>query len=57
MRDVLAEPFQARGAGRKRLLAMLELFLHLHTWQMLARDATMTEAVETAVRAVCAQAA
>jgi AcrR family transcriptional regulator len=56
MRDVLAEPFHARGTVRTRLIAMLELFLHLHTWQMLARTATTTQAVETAFRAVRAQA-
>jgi AcrR family transcriptional regulator len=55
MRDVLAEPFQARGARRTRLLATLDLFLHLHTWQLLARTTTIAQAVETAVRATCAQ--
>ena len=58
MREVLAEPFAARGARRTRLIAALDLFLHLHTWQMLVRTRTMTmaQAVETAVRAVSAQA-
>jgi AcrR family transcriptional regulator len=55
MRDVLAEPFHARGDRRTRLAAMLDLFLHLHTWQMLARTTTATQAVEAAVRATCAQ--
>ena len=40
MRDVLAEPFHARGARRTRLIAMLDLFLHLHTWLVLARATT-----------------
>jgi AcrR family transcriptional regulator len=56
MRDVLAEPFHARGARRTRLVAMLDLFLHLHTWLVLAGTTTETEAVESAVRAICAQA-
>jgi AcrR family transcriptional regulator len=56
MRDVLAEPFQARGAGRIRLIATLDLFLHLHAWQMLARTMTMAQAVEAAVRATSTQA-
>jgi AcrR family transcriptional regulator len=55
MRDVLAEPFPARGASRTRLIAMLDLFLHLHTWQLLARTTT-AQAVEAAVRAACVQA-
>jgi len=57
MRDVLAEPFHARGARRTRLLATLDLFLHLHTWHMLASTPAMTmaQAVETAIRAVSAQ--
>jgi AcrR family transcriptional regulator len=57
MRDVLAEPFHARGARRTRLIAALDLFLHLHTWHLLARTTTMAQAVEAAVRAVSAQAA
>jgi AcrR family transcriptional regulator len=56
MRDALAEPFHARGARRTRLLATLDLFLHLHTWRSLARGVTMAEAVEIAVRATRAQA-
>jgi AcrR family transcriptional regulator len=56
IRDVLAEPFHARGARRTRLLAMLELFMHLHTWRMLAHTTSTAEIVEAAVRAVCAQA-
>jgi AcrR family transcriptional regulator len=56
MRDALAEPFHARGARRTRLIATLDLFLHLHTWLLLARTTTTAEAVEIAVRATCAQA-
>jgi AcrR family transcriptional regulator len=56
MRDVLAEPFHARGARRTRLIAALDLFLHLNTWQTLARTLTLTQAVGAAVRAVSAQA-
>jgi AcrR family transcriptional regulator len=64
MRGALAEPFHARGARRTRLIAMLDLFLHLHTWLLLARatatatataTTTTAEAVEIAVRAICAQ--
>jgi AcrR family transcriptional regulator len=56
MRDVLAEAFHARGARRTRLLAALELFLHLHTWQMLTKTMTAAQAVEVAVSATSAQA-
>jgi hypothetical protein len=35
---------------------MLDLFLHLHTWLVLAGTTTEAEAVESAVRAICAQA-
>jgi hypothetical protein len=56
MRDVLAEPFHARGTRRTRLIAMLNLFLHLHTWQMLTRTTTTAQALEAAVRATSTQA-
>lgn len=56
IRDVLAEPFHARGARRTRLLTTLELFLHLHTWQVLARTLPVSERVEVAVHAIGAQA-
>ena len=55
IRDALAEPFHARGARRTRLNSMLELFLHLHAWQALARSLSAKESVEAAVRAICAQ--
>jgi AcrR family transcriptional regulator len=55
-RDVLAEPFHARGARRTRLLAALDTFLDLHTWRALSRAAGGdAEAVDVAVRAICAQ--
>jgi AcrR family transcriptional regulator len=53
MRDVLAEPFGARGARRRRLLALLELFLTLDAWRLLARTTrSRAEAVDVAVRAL-----
>ena len=52
MRDTLAEPFHARGVRGTRLIATLDLFLHLNTWQLLARSTTTAEAVEIAVRAI-----
>ena len=55
MRDVLAQPFEARGGRRARLLATLDLFLDLYTWRTLARTSPPAEVVEAAVRAVCAQ--
>jgi AcrR family transcriptional regulator len=57
IRDVLAEPFKVRGAHRTRLVAMLQLFLDLHTWRTLARSLPAEETVGAAVRAICAQAA
>ena len=56
MRDVLAEPFRSRGARRDRLLVLLELFLSLDVWRMLARTArSRADKVELAVRAVRGQ--
>jgi AcrR family transcriptional regulator len=55
IRDVLAEPFPGRAARRRRLLATLELFLHLDTWRILARAMSAVEGVEAAVRAIRAQ--
>lgn len=56
IRDVLAEPFRARGARRVRLLAMIELFLNLQTWRTLTRTTPAAEIETAAVRAICAQA-
>lgn len=53
IRAVLAEPFQLRGTRRTRLLAMLDLFLNLSTWRVLARTMSAQETVEAAVRAIC----
>jgi AcrR family transcriptional regulator len=57
IRDVLAAPFHARGVRRTRLLAMLELFLDLSTWRMLARAMPPAGVVDAAVRAIVAQGA
>ncbi|MCL4814022.1 MAG: TetR/AcrR family transcriptional regulator [Vicinamibacteraceae bacterium] len=56
IRDALVEPFAARGARRERLLALVELFLDLHTWRTLSRSMPAGDVVEVAVRAVWAQA-
>ena len=56
IRDVLAEPFRARGGRRTRLLATLELFMELHTWRTLRRTLPAEDVVGAAVRAVSAQA-
>jgi AcrR family transcriptional regulator len=56
MRDVMAEPFAARGARRTRLLATIELMLGLSTWRSLAHRLSPSECVDAAVRAVTAQA-
>jgi AcrR family transcriptional regulator len=57
IRDTLAEPFHTRGGRRARLLATLELFMDLHTFRTLARTMAAEDIVESAVRAVAAQAA
>ncbi len=56
MRDMLAEPFHARGTRRARLVAAIELFLALDTWRCLSRQLSPAECVDAAVRAVAAQA-
>ena len=48
---ILAAPFAARGARRRRLDAALWMFMDFHTWQALRT----TDAVEIAVRGICAQ--
>jgi AcrR family transcriptional regulator len=48
---ILAAPFAARGARRRRLEAALRTFMNFTTWQGL-RGA---DAVDIAVRAICAQ--
>jgi len=56
IRDVLAEPFRARGVHRTRLLATLDLFLHLNAWRLLAHTTTQAGTVDAAVRGIAAQA-
>jgi AcrR family transcriptional regulator len=48
---ILAAPFAARGARRRRVETALRVFLNFTTWQGLRG----TDAVEIAVRAICAQ--
>jgi AcrR family transcriptional regulator len=55
IRQVLAQPFRARGADRARLHAVLDVVLDLHTFQVLARSASPAGRVEAAVRAVLGQ--
>ena len=55
MHEVLAEPFRARGPRRRRLRAMLGLFLDFNTWRIGARAISRKEAVEAAVRALRCQ--
>jgi AcrR family transcriptional regulator len=55
MHKVLAEPFRARGPRRRRLRAMLGLFLDFNTWRICARAMSRKEAVEAAVRALRCQ--
>ena len=50
-RDVLAEPFHARGARRTRLLAAIDVFLDLHTWRTLSRAAG-DDAIDVALHAI-----
>jgi AcrR family transcriptional regulator len=54
IRSVLSEPFEARGRALARLEAALETFMGFETWRTtshLGHD----EAIEIAVRAICAQ--
>ena len=52
IRDVLAEPFRARGRPAARLLAMLDVFLAFHTWRVLTGLLSQPDAVEAAVLAL-----
>lgn len=59
-REVLAEPFHARGTRRVRLLATIDVFMDLHTWRTLSRGTLPrgtggVPAIDAAVRAICAQ--
>jgi AcrR family transcriptional regulator len=55
IRDVLAQPFRARGRARARLHAMLDVVVELRSFQALGRHASPGERVEVAVRAVLGQ--
>ena len=54
VRDLLAEGWEVRGKGRKRLLATLKLAIDFHTWRSLERGSGLSreEAVETMLEAV-----
>jgi AcrR family transcriptional regulator len=55
LRDVLAEGWEVRGKGRRRLLlATLKLAIDFHTWRTLERGSGLSreEAVETMLEAV-----
>jgi AcrR family transcriptional regulator len=54
LRDLLAEGWQVRGEGRKRLLAALKLAIDFHTWRSLERGSGLSreEAVELMLEAV-----
>lgn len=55
IRDVLAEAFPARRAAKARLLAVLDIFVSLQTWRLLASSLTCEDMIETAVRAARGQ--
>jgi AcrR family transcriptional regulator len=55
IRDVLAQPFRARGKERARLHAMLDVVVDLRSFLALARHGSPGERVEVAVRAVLGQ--
>jgi AcrR family transcriptional regulator len=54
LRDLLAEGWEVRGSGRKRLLATLKLAIDFHTWRSLERGSGLSrkEAVEIMLEAV-----
>jgi AcrR family transcriptional regulator len=53
VRDLLAEGWEVRGNGRRRLLATLKLAIDFHTWRSLERGSGLSreEAVETMLEA------
>jgi AcrR family transcriptional regulator len=55
IRDVLADAFAARRAGKARLLAVLDLFVSLQTWRLLSSRLGRDDVIETAVRAIRCQ--
>ena len=54
VRDLLAEGWEVRGKGRRRLLATLALAIDFHTWRSLERGSGLSreEAVEIMLEAV-----
>jgi AcrR family transcriptional regulator len=54
LRELLAEGWEVRGEGRKRLLAALKLAIDFHTWRSLERESSLSreEAVELMLEAV-----
>jgi AcrR family transcriptional regulator len=54
LRELLAEGWEVRTEGRKRLLAALKLAIDFHTWRSLERESGLSreEAVETMLEAV-----
>jgi AcrR family transcriptional regulator len=54
VRELLAEGWEVRGEGRRRLLAMLALAIDFHTWRSLERGSSLSreEAVEIMLEAV-----
>jgi AcrR family transcriptional regulator len=53
--NTLIEPFHARGARRRGLLATLMMFVDLRTWDALSRTLRPPEIIEAAGRALQAQ--
>jgi hypothetical protein len=53
LRDLLAEGWDVRGEGRRRLLATLKLAIDFHTWRSLERGSALSreEAVELMLEA------
>ena len=53
IRDLLAEGWEVRGEGRRRLIATLRLAIDFHTWRSLERESGLSreEAVETMLEA------
>lgn len=54
IRDLLAESWEVRGEGKRRLLATLKLAIDFHTWRTLERgsDLSRDEAVELMLEVV-----
>jgi AcrR family transcriptional regulator len=58
VREMLAEGWEVRGKGRRRLLATLALAIDFHTWRSLERGSGLSreEAVELMLNAIRASA-